>query len=82
MRIQCFGCGRWARFEDCDLRKHQVSGIRRWFHKKEVKPMCLSEHPFYKEEDWVLVNPSLGETTHEEAMSIGNLVLHLKDNRN
>jgi len=29
-----------------------------------------------------LVDPELGETTHEEAMSIGDAVLHLEDNKN
>ena len=80
MRVQCFGCGRWARSEDCDLRRHRVSGIRRWFHKEEVKAGCLSRR--LKEDDWMLVDPSLGETTYEEAMSIGNVMLHLEDNKN
>lgn len=80
MRVTCFGCGKWARSEDCELRRHRVSGIRRWFHKKEVKAGCLSGH--LKEEDWALVDSSLGESTHEEVMSIGNPMLHLEDNKN
>ncbi|GAI25543.1 unnamed protein product [marine sediment metagenome] len=78
--MQCFGCGKFAKSEDCDLRRHRVSGVRRWFHKEEVKASCLSEH--HKEEDWELVDPSLGETTYEEAMSIIHTVFHLKDNKN
>lgn len=80
MRVQCFGCAKFARSEDCELRRHRKSGIRRWFHRKEAKASCLSGR--YKEEDWELVDPSLGETTYEEAMSIGNIMLHLEDNRN
>lgn len=80
MRVTCFGCGKWARSEDCDLRRHRVSGIKRWFHKKSVKPGCLSG--LLKEENLVIVDPSLGETTREEAMSIGNAMLHLEDNKN
>ena len=80
MRVQCFGCARFARSDDCDLRRHRVSGIRRWFHKKEVKANCLSK--WRKEQDWMVIEPSLGEATHEEAMSIGNIMLHLEDNKN
>jgi len=80
MRVHCFGCGKWARSEDCNLLRHRISGIRRWFHKKEVKASCLSG--LHKEEDHELVDPSLGETTHEEAMSIGNVMLHLNENKN
>ena len=80
MRVACFGCGKWARSEDCDLRRHRVSGIRRWFHRKEIKDGCLSGH--LKEEDWSLVDHSLGESTDEEVRSIGNAMLHLGDNKN
>jgi hypothetical protein len=80
MRVHCFGCGKFAKSEDCELRRHQVSGIKRWFHRKEVKAGCLDG--WLKEGDWVRVDPSLGETTHEEAMSIGHPILHLEDNKN
>lgn len=69
-KIYCFGCRKGAKLEDCELRRHRVSGIRRWFHRKDVKEGCFSRLKL-KEEDWELVDPSLGETTHEEAMRIG-----------
>ena len=75
MRIQCFGCGKFAKSEDCELRKHRKSGIKRWFHREEVKAGC-------RRETWELVDSSLGETTHEEAMSIGNAMLHLDESKN
>jgi len=80
MRVQCFNCGKWARSEDCDLRRHRVSGIRRWFHRKGLKANCV--FGWHKEEDWELVDRELGETTYEEAMSIGSAVLHIEDNKN
>lgn len=80
MQVQCFGCGQFFRLGDCELRKHRISGIRRWFHKEEVKAGCLCD--WHKRENWELVDSSLGETTHEEIMSIGNVMLHLDENKN
>ena len=63
MRIHCFGCKRFAKDEDCTLKEHKESGIRRWFHKSELKAGCMSWlHP----EDWFDVDRNLGETTDEE----------------
>lgn len=80
MRVQCFGCGKWAKSEDCDLRRHRKSRIRRWFHKTEIKAGCLSGR--FEEDDWEKVAPSLGESTNEEVMSIGNAMLRSEDNKN
>lgn len=78
--IRCFRCGRLAKRADCELRRHQVSKIRRWFHRPGVKEYC--DWGFLKEEQWELVDQSLGESTDEEVRSIGNVMLHLQDNKN
>lgn len=80
MRVQCFRCGKFAKFEECELRRHLKSGIKRWFHREEDKADCLRD--WHKKENWELIDSSLGETTHEEAMSIGNAILHLDENKN
>lgn len=67
MRVQCFGCKRAARSENCTLRRHKKSGIKRWFHKENIKPGCLSR---FIAEDWQEVDPLLGETTDEEMKRI------------
>ena len=66
MKVTCFGCKRWARSDNCTLKEHKESCIRRWFHKPEAKAGCMSWlHP----EDWFEVDPALGETTDEELRS-------------
>ena len=66
MKVTCFGCEKGARQDDCTLKEHKESGIRRWFHKPEKKPGCMSWlHP----EDWFEVDRTLGETTDEELKS-------------
>ncbi|MBA7464999.1 hypothetical protein ES707_00160 [subsurface metagenome] len=60
---QCFSCHKFARIEDCVLMRNKNSGIKRWFHKKEIKPECWE---FISLSFWEEVDPSLGETTDEE----------------
>ena len=59
---QCLACSAFLDSEECVLLRHKI-GVRRWCHRKEIKPECLkSAGP----EFWEEVDPSLGETTAEE----------------
>jgi len=60
---QCFRCSLFVKAEDCVLLRHKTSGIRRWFHKKAIKPEC---HDSVILKHWQEVDSSLGETTYEE----------------
>ncbi len=59
---RCWECQRYARLEDCVLRRHKRSGIRRYFHDETSEPACVNDIG----DDWEEVDPSLGETTEEE----------------
>ncbi len=59
---KCWECQRYAKIEDCVLRRHSMSGIRRYFHGWTSKPACVRNIG----DDWEWVDPSLGETTEED----------------
>ncbi len=62
--VRCWYCQKYARREDCVLRRHSKSGIRRWYHNEASEQACVKElGPVWEE-----VDPSLGETTEEEEM--------------
>lgn len=67
---QCFACHKFAKVEDCILMRNKNSGIRRWFHKKEIKPECWE---FLSLSVWDVVARALGETTVEEERRLAGL---------
>lgn len=67
---QCFACHKFAKVEDCILLRNKLSGLRRWFHKKEIKPKCWE---FISLSSWDVVARSLGETTEEEERQLARL---------
>lgn len=67
---QCFICTKFATVESCVLLRNKVSGIRRWFHRKEFKPECWE---YLNLAQWEEVDSSLGETTIEEERKLAGL---------
>ncbi len=59
---RCWHCHTYARLEDCVLRRHKRSGIRRYYHRETTRRACVTQLG----EAWEEVNPSLGETTEVE----------------
>ena len=63
---RCWECQKYARLEDSVLRRHSMSGIRRYFHNETSEPACVNDIG----DDWEEVDPSLGETTEEEEFGL------------
>lgn len=60
--VQCFGCKKFAKVEDCVLLRNKHSGNRRWFHQRTPYDCIINARRGH----WEYADQSLGETTEEE----------------